>query len=126
VGIENCSSVVTTINEMLLRSRPGVIEVFPVWDMNHNVIFQDLRAEGAFLVSSRVVSGGAAYIKLSSEQGRDCHIVNPWTHEGVKTLSILRNGKETKMAAEERFTLKTAKGDVIIIKPWDKANRVFD
>ncbi len=125
VGIENCSAVVTTINEMLLRSRPGVIEVFPVWDMDRNAIFQDLRAEGAFLVSSRVVSGGVAYVKLSSEQGRDCHMVNPWTREGVKTLSIIRNGKESKMDAGSRFTLQTSKGDIIIIKPWDMADRVF-
>jgi len=83
VGIENCSAVVTTINEMLLRSRPGVIEVFPVWNMKHNAIFQDLRAERAFLVSSRVASGGVAYIKLTSERGRGCHVVNPWTREGV-------------------------------------------
>jgi hypothetical protein len=67
-----------------------------------------------------------AYIKLSSEQGRDCHMVNPWTREGVKTLSIIRNGKEIKMDAQGRFTLKTAKGDVIIIKPWDMAKRVFE
>lgn len=126
VGIENCSAVVTTINEMLLRSRPGVIEVFPVWDMNHDAIFQDLRAEGAFLVTSRVVSGGVAYVKLLSEQGKDCHIINPWTREGAKTLSIIRNGRETKMDAGSRFTLKTSRGDVIIINPWDMTDRVFD
>ena len=126
VGIENCSAVVTTINEMLLRSRPGVIDVFPVWNMKHNAIFQDLRAEGAFLVSSRVVGGGVAYIKLTSERGRDCHVVNPWTREGVKTLSILRNGREIKMDAGDRFTLPTSPGDVIIIKPWDMAQRTLE
>jgi len=30
------------------------------------------------------------------------------------------------MDAKDRFTLKTAKGDVIIVKPWDMADRVFD
>ena len=126
MGIENCSAVVTTINEMLLRSRPGVIEVFPVWNMKQNAILQDLRAEGAFLVSSRVASGGVAYIKLTSERGRDCYVVNPWTREGVKTLSILRNGKEIKMDAGDLFTLQTSPGDVIIIKPWNMASRTFD
>jgi len=90
------------------------------------VIFQDLRAEGAFLVSSRVVGGGVAYIKLTSERGRDCHVVNPWTREGVKTLSILRNGREIKMDAGDRFTLPTSPGDVIIIKPWDMAQRTLE
>ncbi len=126
VGIENCSSVLTTINEMLLRSRPGIIEVFPVWNLNNNVIFQDLRAEGGFLVSSRVISEGVAYVKLTSEQGKDCHMVNPWAHEGAKTLSIIRNGKEVKMEVGERFTIKTSPDDVIIIKPWNMDNRILD
>ena len=73
-----------------------------------------------------MVSGGVAYIKLSSEQARAGHMVNPWTREGVKTLSIIRNGKEIKRDAEDRFTLKTAKGDVIIIKPWGMADRAID
>ncbi len=127
VGIENCSSVVTTTNEMLLRSRGGVIEVYPVWNMNYNSLFQDLRAEGGFLVSSRSSEGGVAYIKIASEQGKDFHCVNPWLHEGADTLSIIRNGKEVKMFdVGERFTLKTQKDDVIIIKPWNMDRRVFD
>jgi len=126
VGIENCSSVPTTINEMMLRSRPGIIDVFPVWNMDNNAVFQDLRAEGGFLVSSRVISGGSAYIKLTSEQGRDCHLVNPWLDEGAETLSIIRNGKEVKMDVGERFTIETAPGDVIIIKPWDMDIREFE
>ncbi|MBE0655401.1 MAG: hypothetical protein IH594_16490, partial [Bacteroidales bacterium] len=115
VGIENCGAVPATINEMLLRSRPGVIEVFPVWNWEKDAIYQDLRAEGGFLVSSRLVDGSVNYIKITSEQGKDCHIVNPWFHEGGKTVSIIRNGKEEKMDVGERFIVKTSPDDLLII-----------
>jgi alpha-L-fucosidase 2 len=116
VGIEACATTPTTLNEMVLRSRPNIIEVFPVWNKEKDALFQDLRAEGAFLVSSQVRSGDVQYIKIISEQGRDCNIVNPWH---AKTLSVIRNGKDTKLDAGKRFTLKTNKNDILIIFPWD-------
>ncbi len=116
VGIEACSTTPATINEMLLRSHPNVVEVFPVWNKEKDAVFQDLRAEGAFLVSSRLLDGDVQYIKITSEQGRDCNILNPWD---AKTLSIIRNGKDTKVDVGERFTLKTSKNEILIIAPWD-------
>jgi len=118
VGIEACSTTPSTINEMMLRGYPDVIEVFPVWNLEKDAVFQDLRADGAFLVSSRVQDGEVQYIKLTSEQGRDCHIVNPWN---TKTISVIRNGKDSKMDVSERFTLKTSKDEILIIMPWDEA-----
>lgn len=118
VGIEACSTTPSTINEMLLRSHPGVIEVFPVWNLEKDAIFQDLRGEGAFLVSSNVQGGEVQYIKITSEQGRDCTIVNPWN---TKTISVIRNGIDSKMDVGERFTLNTSKDEIIIIMPWDEA-----
>jgi hypothetical protein len=120
VGIEACSTTPSTINEMLLRSHPNVIEVFPVWNKKKYALFQDLRAEGAFLVSSLIHDGEVQWIKIISEQGRDCNIVNPWK---AKTISVIRNGKDSKMDVGKMFTLKTSKNDVIVIMPWDFADR---
>ncbi len=120
VGIECCSTTPATLNEMLLRSHSDVIEVFPVWNRNKYALFQDLRAEGAFLVSSLIHDGKVQWIKITSEQGRECNIVNPWD---AKTISVIRNGKDSKMDVGKRFTLKTSKNEIIIIMPWNWVKR---
>ena len=83
-------------------------------------MFQDLRAEGGFLVSSQMEKGEVQYIKLTSEQGRDCHIVNPWN---VTTLSVIRDGEDSKVEVGEKFTLQTSKDESIIIMPWNETKR---
>ncbi|MBE0654281.1 MAG: hypothetical protein IH594_10820 [Bacteroidales bacterium] len=117
VGIETCSMVPGAINEMYLRSRTNIIDVFPVHNKKNDAYFQDLRAEGAFLVSSHLKNGTVKYIKIFSEQGKDCNIVNPWFQKGVKTVRINRNGMEEKLDIGKRFTIKTSPDDVLIITP---------
>jgi len=120
VGIEACAAIPSCVNEMMLRSRPNVIDVFPVWNREKDALFQDLRAEGAFLVSSQMKRGEVQYIKLTSEQGRDCHIVNPWD---VTTVSVIRDGQDSKVDVGERFTLETSVNETIIIMPWNDKRR---
>ncbi len=120
VGIEACAAIPSTINEMMLRSRGNVLDVFPVWNREKDATYQDLRAEGAFLVSSRLEAGEVQYIKITSEQGRDCNIVNPWDAD---MLSVIRNGIDSKIEVGERFTLKTAKDETIIIMPLEDIKR---
>jgi hypothetical protein len=120
VGIEACAAIPSCINEMMLRSRPNVIHVFPVWNKQKDALFQDLRAEGGFLVSSRLGGGNVHYIKLTSEQGRDCQIVNPWD---VTSVSVIRNGVDSKVDVGERFTIPTSKDETIIIMPWNPKRR---
>lgn len=120
VGIEACAAIPSCINEMMLRSHPNVVHVFPVWNKEKDALFQDLRAEGGFLVSSQMEKGEVQYIKLTSEQGRDCHIVNPWN---VTTLSVIRDGEDSKVEVGEKFTLQTSKDESIIIMPWNETKR---
>jgi hypothetical protein len=114
VGIETCSMVPGAINEMYLRSHPHIVEVFPVHNKRNDAYFQDLRAEGGFLVSAELKRQKVRFVKLVSEQGRSCTIVNPWDS---KTILVNRNGAEEKLVVDTRFELDTEKGDVIIIKP---------
>jgi hypothetical protein len=64
--------------------------------------------------------GEVQYIKITSEQGRDCNIVNPWNAE---TLSVIRNGTDSKIEVGERFTLNTSKNETIIIMPLEDVKR---
>jgi len=114
VGIETCSMTPLAVNEMLLRSHPEIIHVFPVYNSNRDARFQDLRAEGGFLVSSELKNREVQYIKIKSEQGRSCKIVNPWNS---KKLIVCRNGNNNIITVRERFELQTKKGDLLIIKP---------
>ncbi len=113
-GIENCSTVPNTINEMLLQSHEGVLRFFPVWPKDLDARFATLRARGAFLVSAQLKNGIVAGVKIVSEKGRDCAIVNPWPG---KTVLVIRNGKAGESKAGERFTFKTEVNDDILLQP---------
>jgi len=58
------------IQELLLQSRNGYIEVFPAVPRSWNdVSFQHLRTEGAFIVSAKKENGVPTSIKIFSEKG---------------------------------------------------------
>jgi len=108
-GIESCAGFLA-INEMLLQSHDGVIRLFPDWPNDQNARFGTLRAVGAFLVSAELKDGSIGGVKILSEKGKDCTIINPWPSRRVL---VVRNGKPSESAAGERFTLKTIPGELL-------------
>lgn len=76
-GIECCSGVPCTINEMLMQSHEGIIRVFPVWDRAWDAEYRSLRACGAFLVSASLKGGALGTVAILSEKGRDCAVALP-------------------------------------------------
>lgn len=109
-GIENCSTVPNTVNEMLMQSHEGVLRFFPVWPKDTDAAFTHLRAYGAFLVSAQLKAGEISGVKILSEKGRDCTVVNPWPD---RKAQVFRNGKKAETVAGERFTLKTTPGEIL-------------
>ena len=73
-GIEHLTTVPATINEMLMQSYEGIIRLFPCWDKNMSASFENLRADGAFLVSSALENGEIASLKIKSLKGRICNV----------------------------------------------------
>lgn len=67
------------INEMLLQSHSGVINIFPAipkgWE---NISFYQLRAEGAFLVSAEMKNAKIEEVIIHSEKGGIAKIKNPF------------------------------------------------
>ena len=108
-GIETLSAVPGTINEMMLQSYEGIIRVFPTWDADMNGSFKNLRAYGAFLISSSFKNGRVEKVRLMSEKGRPCEVENPWPGHSVM---IYRNGKEWKRMKHDILKFKTNVGDV--------------
>lgn len=113
-GIENCSTVPNTINMMLCSAPQGVLRVFGVWPRDRDARFGDLRAEGAFLVSSQLARGRVRTVRILSERGRACVLVNPWPQ---KAVVLYRNGKRSGTLRGERLTFATAVGEEVLLGP---------
>ena len=113
-GSIESSTLPNTINEMLCMSHRQVIRVFWCWPKNKDARFWTLRAEGAFLVSSALKSGKVQYVRIVSEKGRDCTVLNPWAG---KSIDVYRDGKkaETAKASGDRTVLKTKAGETIVL-----------
>lgn len=76
-GMECCSGVPGTLNEMMMQSHEGVIRIFPVWNREWDAEFSCLRAYGAFLVSASLKGGVLGTVTILSEKGRDCTVALP-------------------------------------------------
>lgn len=94
-GIECCSAVPSSLNEMLLQSHEGMIRLFPVWPNNRNARFKNLRAVGAFLVSSEQLDGTITFVTVESEQGRICNMLNPWPDQNCEVVVMTANEEVT-------------------------------
>ncbi len=108
--------------EMLLQSWNGVVRVFPsVPDRWHDAWFEDLRAEGAFVVSSRLSGGKVAFIDITSEVGGTCYVLNPWS--AGATVTSLSDGK-IRVLDGDTLEIPTRKGDRLRLTP--KGVKMYD
>lgn len=101
------------LQEMLLQSNAGFIEVFPAIPANwKDVSFRDLRAEGAFLVSAKKVAGEVNEIKLFAEKGGVAKLKLPftsWRAEQKKNIEIT--------STEDGFiNLRCKNGGMVVLK----------
>ena len=74
------------------------------WPKELDAGFENLRAFGAFLVTSRLRGGTVEYVEIRSERGRKCTIQNPWPGRQV---TVTRGDGPTETATGARFTLET-------------------
>ena len=113
-GIENCSIVPNTINEMLCMGHRGVLRVFPVWPKDKDARFRNLRTVGAFLVSGELKNGKVQQVRIESEKGRPCTMVNPWPG---KTVVLHRNGKQSETLVGKRLGFDTKQNESVLFVP---------
>jgi hypothetical protein len=99
------------INECLMQSYDGKIRLFPNWNRATDAEFTTLRAVGAFLVDSRLANGKIEHIRILSEKGVTCRLVNPW---GTTSVTVVRNGKPAEtLKGETLLSFKTTAGETI-------------
>ncbi len=111
--LEYCVVNALALNEMALQSHQGTVRVFPVWDARLDCEYENLRADGAFLVSAKIESGAVRYAKLVSEKGGTLRAAFP-----AKRFTVTVNGEPTALtAADLARGIETAPGDEIVILP---------
>ena len=94
--------LVEAIDSMLLQSHDGTIRVFPVWLKGKDASFRNLRAYGAFLVSSEFTDGSVASIDIASEVGGTCTVENPWIDKKVEVVSFSPEGSRERRVSSHR------------------------
>lgn len=97
------------IQEMMLQSYAGMVEVFPAipsgWDA---VSFRDLRAEGAFLIGAERKDGKLLEVSIRAEKGGKLRVLDPFGG-----LPYTVSGGEPLASGSGVIEFDTEPGDVI-------------
>lgn len=107
--LETCPVYAATLNEMVLQSFEGIMELFPCVPKNTDISFRDLRADGAFLVSSAIKNGKIREAEIFSEAGGTLKLKNP--AEKAEYVS----GGTPVVTGDAVITINTHPGDRIRI-----------
>ncbi|MCL5129613.1 glycoside hydrolase family 95-like protein [Algibacter sp. L4_22] len=112
--IETPLSAAASIMELQLQSWGDKIRVFPaIPDSWKEASFQDLRAQGGFLVSANRIKGKTEWVSIKSLEGKPCVLkVTDWRNaiqiSKGKQIDIVKN-------SENEFTIDLKKGESILI-----------
>ena len=91
--------------------------LFPYWPADKAAAFRDLRARGAFLVSTERIPGKHLHAKIHSLRGNPCRL--RWPAEDLPSIS--RNGEPVKFTISGRDLLyDTEEGAVYEIEGGDQ------
>ncbi len=110
-GIEDANGVPNGINEMMLQSHEDILRIFSVWPKGKDARFTNLRAYGAFLVSSSITNDIVDFIQVESEKGRELTIDLPWE----KTLVQVGGGVPYEVSVS-RLVIPTKAGETILFR----------
>ena len=123
IGDIGVTARMAIVQDSLIQSNEGFINIFANWFDNQETSFRRLRTENAFLVDADMNSfGQVTYANIRSEKGRDCSVLNPWQDEGVG-MEVYKDGKkiEAKITAENSlgsvYTFETEAGADYELRP---------
>ncbi|MBQ7956959.1 MAG: hypothetical protein IJ279_02885 [Clostridia bacterium] len=111
-GTEHLTTIPATINEMLMQSHEGVIRPFPCWDKKMSASFENLRADGAFLVCAEIKDEKISSFKIKSLNGRKCNV----ECENIKTVIRSSDKKEIPF---------TRNGNIITFETQENAEYIL-
>jgi len=107
--LEGNFAFASAVQEMLLQSHDGVIKIFPAipatWS---DASFNQLRAEGAFVISAMKENGKVKSITIVSEKGGELNLKNPFEKFSVEMADYKMTGDVIKIQTKpgQRITLQ--------------------
>lgn len=101
--------------EHFIQSYTGVIRVFPATPSGFDGGFENLGAQGAFVVSSRRTAHGVTVIDVRSLAGNPARVANPWPETRVTDKTAARSVSIEPRARILRFA--TVKGHEYRLEP---------
>jgi alpha-L-fucosidase 2 len=105
------------LQEMLLQSYAGFIEILPAVPSEwKDISFENLRAEGAFLVSVKQTGGHVSEVKIISEKGGNTRLKLPF-----KTWNaVIKKDVKVKDTGDGFISLSCKPGAVLVLKNGNK------
>ncbi|MFC2096915.1 glycoside hydrolase family 95-like protein [Bacteroidota bacterium] len=102
------------IQEMLIQSHTGIVRIFPAIPENwENVSFNNLRTEGAFLVSAKKENGEVTEIKVYSEKGGLFKIRIPFS---TNFTSNRENIKPDDIVKDDIIVFELPAGEEVVLR----------
>ncbi|MCL5019326.1 MAG: hypothetical protein M1426_02460, partial [Patescibacteria group bacterium] len=113
MGMESMSVLACAMNEALLQSYDGMIQIAPAAAPNQNARFT-LHAVGGFVVSAEIKNGIPSWVCIVSKLGNNCKIHNPWT-----TAYLSKNGRKVRSFDEKMVEFPTQKDEIFVLVPGE-------
>lgn len=121
--IETPLSGAQSIHDMILQSWGGTIRIFPAApDAWEDIVFHDMLAEGAFLVSAVRKQGTTQFVRIKSLAGEPCRIIPGL--QGTVKVSGSRNVNLDEVEPGV-FTLDLKPGEEAIIWSGDRMPEII-
>jgi hypothetical protein len=84
--------------------------VFPAVPAGFEGGFENLGAQGAFVVSAKRTAGGVEFLKIASLAGNPCTVANPWAGRSVLVEDTASGKRIAATATDGRIQFKTRRG----------------
>jgi len=116
--IESPLSGAAAINDMLLQSWGGKLRVFPgVSSAWKDVSFENLRGEGAFLVTATRKDGKTTLVQVKSLAGEPCVVVTDMENPLPVGMAGVGGVMPVKQVGPREYEVHLAKGETVVLTP---------